>query len=74
MEDPTQSVLWGDNYFGNGDGVVVSGPFRAMRTILGGPIIRNYGTGQYKGLAFRILPRLIKFNRILCNVHCKFQM
>lgn len=47
MEDPTESILWSDDFFGNGDGVVTTGPFRNMRTILGGPIIRNYGTGMF---------------------------
>ncbi|XP_062610691.1 uncharacterized protein LOC134272478 [Saccostrea cucullata] len=46
MEDPTLSILWGDEFLGNGDGVVTSGPFRNMRTLLGGPIIRNIGTGD----------------------------
>ncbi|XP_052718706.1 uncharacterized protein LOC128190628 [Crassostrea angulata] len=46
MEDPTASILWSDDFFGNGNGVVTTGPFRSMRTILGGPIIRNYGTGE----------------------------
>lgn len=47
MEDPTESILWSDDFFGNGNGVVTTGPFRSMRTILGGPIIRNYGTGMF---------------------------
>lgn len=47
MEDPTESILWSDDFFGNGNGVVTTGPFRRMRTILGGPIIRNYGTGMF---------------------------
>ncbi|XP_034313327.1 tyrosinase-like protein 1 [Magallana gigas] len=46
MVDPTTSVLWSDRYFGNGDGEVMNGPFRDMRTILGTPLIRNYGTGN----------------------------
>ncbi|XP_062610711.1 tyrosinase-like protein 2 [Saccostrea cucullata] len=46
MQDPTLSVLWSDQFFGNGDGVVNSGPFRNMRTILGGSVIRNIGTGD----------------------------
>ncbi|XP_061197835.1 tyrosinase-like protein 1 [Saccostrea echinata] len=46
MGDPTESVLWSDQFFGNGDGVVNRGPFRNMRTILGGPVIRNIGTGD----------------------------
>lgn len=46
MADPTMSILWSDQFFGNGDGEVMNGPFRNMRTILGTPIIRNYGTGQ----------------------------
>ncbi|XP_061189970.1 uncharacterized protein LOC133197781 [Saccostrea echinata] len=46
MEDPTDSIVWSDEYFGNGDGVVITGPFRNMRTVLGGPIIRNIGTGR----------------------------
>lgn len=50
MEDPTESVLWGDNYFGNGQMNVVRGPFRDMRTILGGPIRREIGTGWYNCL------------------------
>lgn len=47
MVDPTTSVLWSGRYFGNGDGEVMNGPFRDMRTILGTPLIRNYGTGQF---------------------------
>ncbi|XP_062572515.1 tyrosinase-like protein 1 [Saccostrea cucullata] len=46
IDDPTDSIVWSDEYFGNGNGVVIRGPFRNMRTVLGGPIIRNYGTGQ----------------------------
>lgn len=46
MADPTMSILWSDQFFGNGDGEVMNGPFRNMRTILGTPIIRNYGTGD----------------------------
>ncbi|XP_061166505.1 uncharacterized protein LOC133206230 [Saccostrea echinata] len=46
MEDPTDSILWSDELLGNGDGVVTSGPFRNMRTLLGGPLIRNVGTGD----------------------------
>lgn len=47
MTDPTMSILWSNQFFGNGDGEVMNGPFRDMRTILGTPVIRNYGTGQY---------------------------
>lgn len=46
MQDPTMSILWSPQFFGNGDGDVTTGPFRNMRTILGTPIVRNYGTGQ----------------------------
>ena len=52
MTDPTMSVLWGPQFFGNGDGDVMNGPFSDVRTILGTPIIRNYGTGQSLNLPF----------------------
>jgi hypothetical protein len=45
MMDPTMSVLWSEMFFGNGDGDVMTGPFRNMRTILGNPLVRNIGTG-----------------------------
>lgn len=47
MADPTESILWSDEYFGNGNGAVITGPFRNMRNILGTPIIRNFGTGKH---------------------------
>ena len=40
------SILWSDMFYGNGDGDVMTGPFRGIRTILGGPLIRNIGTGM----------------------------
>ena len=40
------SILWSDIFYGNGDGDVMTGPFRGIRTILGGPLIRNIGTGM----------------------------
>ena len=40
MANPTQSVLWSEHFFGNGDGVVTNGPFADWNTAVG-PLIRN---------------------------------
>nr|XP_022345442.1 tyrosinase-like protein 1 isoform X1 [Crassostrea virginica] len=45
MADPTMSILWSDMFYGNGDGDVMTGPYQSVRTILGGPLQRNIGTG-----------------------------
>ncbi|KAL5022200.1 hypothetical protein ScPMuIL_001355 [Solemya velum] len=42
MEDPTESILWTDDFLGNGDGVVTSGPFANWATPAG-PLTRNVG-------------------------------
>jgi hypothetical protein len=36
----SQSVLWSEHFFGNGDGVVTNGPFADWNTAVG-PLIRN---------------------------------
>ena len=46
MADPTMSILWSDMFYGNGDGDVMTGPYQSVRTILGGPLQRNIGTGM----------------------------
>ncbi|XP_052063130.1 tyrosinase-like protein 1 [Mytilus californianus] len=43
MTDPTQSVVWTNKYFGNGNGLVVTGPFRNYYTPTG-PLARNIGS------------------------------
>jgi hypothetical protein len=35
LDDPTQSILWTSKYFGNGRGVVTTGPFRHFQTPTG---------------------------------------
>lgn len=43
MEDPTKSILWTRKYFGNGFGMVKTGPFANFQTP-SGPLIRNIGS------------------------------
>lgn len=52
MMDPTMSILWSEQFFGNGDGDVMIGPFQSIRTILGEPLVRNIGTGMLHYLHF----------------------
>ncbi|XP_033755241.1 putative tyrosinase-like protein tyr-3 [Pecten maximus] len=40
--EQTQSVIWSDLFFGNGDGFVTSGPYANWQT-QSGPLIRNIG-------------------------------
>ncbi|KAJ8302877.1 hypothetical protein KUTeg_019273 [Tegillarca granosa] len=44
MADPRKSILWTDRFFGNGNGVVNSGPF-VWRTSQGDELLRNVGSG-----------------------------
>lgn len=47
MRDPTQSIVWSDVFFGNGNGLVRTGPFADWITRTG-PLIRNIGeSGGY---------------------------
>lgn len=43
MEDPVESEVWTEDYFGNGFGQVESGPFSGFSTPIG-PLIRNIGS------------------------------
>ncbi len=43
MEEPTLSILWTERYFGNGIGMVETGPFANFDTPLG-PLFRNIGS------------------------------
>lgn len=43
MDDPVESKLWTEEYFGNGFGEVESGPFNGFITPIG-PLIRNIGS------------------------------
>lgn len=43
MENPTESILWTKKYFGNGFGLVKTGPFANFQTTLG-PLFRNIGS------------------------------
>lgn len=44
MEDPTQSIIWSDKFFGNGDGFVVTGPFANFKVFSSDSILtRNIG-------------------------------
>lgn len=47
MEDLIVFILWSDDFFGNGNGVVMMGLFWSMCIIFGGLIIRNYGIGMF---------------------------
>ncbi|KAJ8302440.1 hypothetical protein KUTeg_018836, partial [Tegillarca granosa] len=42
LEDPTESIIFSDEFLGNGNGEVTSGPFRNWKTVTG-PLIRNIG-------------------------------
>ncbi|XP_060071609.1 tyrosinase-like protein 1 [Ylistrum balloti] len=42
ITERTQSVIWSDLFFGNGDGFVTSGPYANWQT-QSGPLIRNIG-------------------------------
>lgn len=42
LDDPTQSILWTSKYFGNGRGVVTTGPFRHFQTPTG-LLVRTIG-------------------------------
>ncbi|CAG2228895.1 unnamed protein product [Mytilus edulis] len=59
MDDPTQSVVWTNKYFGNGNGPVVVGPFRHYYTPTG-PLSRDIGSD---GLLFskENIQRLFRF-------------
>lgn len=43
MDDPVESEIWTEDYFGNGFGEVESGPFNGFITPVG-PLIRNIGS------------------------------
>ncbi|XP_069112470.1 LOW QUALITY PROTEIN: tyrosinase-like protein 2 [Argopecten irradians] len=43
LVDPRRSMVWGRHYFGNGNGVVTTGPFRGWQTF-GRPLTRNIGS------------------------------
>ncbi|OWF55150.1 tyrosinase-like protein 2 [Mizuhopecten yessoensis] len=43
MIDPTRSIVWSRRYFGNGNGLVINGPFRGWQTF-GVPLTRNIGS------------------------------
>ncbi|XP_060075281.1 tyrosinase-like protein 1 [Ylistrum balloti] len=43
MDEPTDSVLWTSEFFGNGFGVVTEGPFGNWQTPGGSALIRNIG-------------------------------
>lgn len=43
---PTDSILFSEEFYGNGDGIVRTGPFAHWRTPIGTPIIRNIGSGN----------------------------
>ncbi|XP_053402744.1 putative tyrosinase-like protein tyr-3 [Mercenaria mercenaria] len=45
MSNPVNSILWTDSYFGNGEGIVTSGPAAYWVTGQGG-LERNYGRGS----------------------------
>ena len=42
MDNPVNSILWTSEYFGNGDGIVTSGPAAGWSTMQGG-LEREYG-------------------------------
>jgi hypothetical protein len=42
MDNPVNSILWTPEYFGNGDGIVYSGPAAGWSTMQGG-LERDYG-------------------------------
>jgi hypothetical protein len=42
MNDPTKSIIWSEEFLGNGDGLVTSGPFGNWETPVG-PLMRNIG-------------------------------
>ncbi|KAJ8303322.1 hypothetical protein KUTeg_019718 [Tegillarca granosa] len=44
MPDPVMSVVWTSQFFGNGDGIVTSGPFANWITGDNEPLIRNIGS------------------------------
>ena len=45
MPDPTRSIVWSDQFFGNGNNMVVTGPFRNFQTVIAmDPITREIGT------------------------------
>ena len=45
MEDPTQSVIWSERFFGNGDGFVTTGPFGNWKVFSSDSILtRNIGS------------------------------
>lgn len=45
IADPTRSILWTPPLFGNGNGVVTTGPFASFTDVRGSPIWRNIGRG-----------------------------
>lgn len=52
MSDPTASILWSEEYFGNGVGEVMSGPFQNFRAIPSRPITRDIATGRFLKTSF----------------------
>ncbi|XP_061162759.1 tyrosinase-like protein 1 [Saccostrea echinata] len=51
MQDPTMSVVWSEQFFGNGDGAVMTGPFQNFETVIPGDFLtREIGTGQQNSL------------------------
>lgn len=43
---PTDSIMFSEEFYGNGDGIVRTGPFAHWRTPIGTPVIRNIGSGN----------------------------
>ncbi|XP_060075291.1 tyrosinase-like protein 1 [Ylistrum balloti] len=63
MVNPTRSMIWSSRYFGNGNGVVINGPFRGWQTF-GIPLTRNLasdGSLMSEGVINRILSQMYAF-------------
>lgn len=45
MPNPVDSIIWSETFLGNGNGLVVTGPFRNWVTN-DGPLLRNIGSGS----------------------------
>ncbi|XP_045173394.2 uncharacterized protein LOC123534959 [Mercenaria mercenaria] len=63
MPDPTQSVIFSPEFYGNGVGVVQTGPFMYWRFLPGQPIRRNIGGSTRRLMSYTAVERILTRRR-----------
>lgn len=62
MSDPIQSIVWSSQFFGNGDGVVTTGPFMNWVVEGGGLLTRNIASFGTSLMQKRLMDNIINPN------------